>query len=210
MPAMPNNSVVHIVDDDEAARQSLAFLLSSEGLAVRLYDSATAFLASLANVKGGCLVTDVRMPEMTGIELLQQLQSRAFRIPAIVITGHGDVPLAVEAMRAGAFDFIEKPYDEKAILSAVHNALERGGKMEGDVAVVEARIKSLSERERQVLQGLVSGHSNKTIACDLGISPRTVEVYRANVMTKMQARSLSELVRMAIVAQLTSGNRSVK
>ena len=197
---MPDR-IVHIVDDDEAVRQSLAFLLGSAGLTVRLYDSASAFLAGLSAVKSGCLVTDMRMPEMTGIELLQQLRAKACRLPAIVITGHGDVPLAVEAMKAGAVDFIEKPFDQETILHAVQAALERGFEGEGrEDPAVAARLATLSERERQVLEGLVAGHPNKTIAYDLGISPRTVEVYRANLMSKMRASSLSGLVRMALLA----------
>jgi len=206
---MPDNRIVHIVDDDEAVRQSLAFLLSSTGLAVRVYDSATSFLAGLASVKGGCLITDMRMPDMTGLELLHQLRAKACGLPAIVITGHGDVALAVEAMKAGAIDFIEKPFDQEAILTAVKAALERGGEG-GDTAAIAARLASLSERERQVLEGLIAGHPNKTIAYDLGISPRTVEVYRANLMTKMEARSLSELIRMAILAKVTPTRRTSK
>jgi two-component system response regulator FixJ len=207
---MPDR-IVHIVDDDEAVRQSLAFLLGSAGLTVRLYDSASAFLAGLSAVKSGCLVTDMRMPEMTGIELLQQLRAKACRLPAIVITGHGDVPLAVEAMKAGAVDFIEKPFDQETILHAVQAALERGFEGEGrDDPAVAARLATLSERERQVLEGLVAGHPNKTIAYDLGISPRTVEVYRANLMTKMGARSLSELIRMAIIAKVAPTRRAAK
>jgi two-component system response regulator FixJ len=199
---MPDR-IVHIVDDDAAVRQSLAFLLGSAGLTVRLYDSASAFLAELSAVKSGCLVTDVRMPGMTGIELLQQLRARACGLPAIVITGHGDVPLAVEAMKAGAIDFIEKPFDQEALLHAVHAALNRGMRGErGDDPAIAAKLATLSERERQVLEGLVAGHPNKTIAYDLGISPRTVEVYRANLMTKMGARSLSDLIRMAIIAKV--------
>jgi len=208
---MQDNRIVHIVDDDEAVRQSLAFLLSSTGLAVRLYDSATAFLAGLASVKGGCLITDMRMPDMTGLELLHALKARACGLPAIVITGHGDVALAVEAMKAGAVDFIEKPFDEEAILHAVQAALERGSEGEGgDAPAIAARLASLSERERQVLEGLIAGHPNKTIAYDLGISPRTVEVYRANLMTKMEARSLSELIRMAILAKVAPTRRASK
>ena len=207
---MPDR-IVHIVDDDEAVRQSLAFLLGSAGLTVRLYNSASAFLAGLSAVKSGCLVTDMRMPDMTGIELLQQLRAKACRLPAIVITGHGDVPLAVEAMKAGAVDFIEKPFDQETILHAVQAALERGFEGEGrDDPAVAARLATLSERERQVLEGLVAGHPNKTIAYDLGISPRTVEVYRANLMTKMGARSLSELIRMAIIAKVAPTRRAAK
>jgi two-component system, LuxR family, response regulator FixJ len=203
--------IVHIVDDDEAVRQSLAFLLGSAGLTVRLYDSASAFLAGLSAVKSGCLVTDVRMPDMTGIELLQQLRAKACHLPAIVITGHGDVPLAVEAMKAGAVDFIEKPFDQEALLHAVHTALERGmGGEGGDDPAIAAKLATLSERERQVLEGLVAGHPNKTIAYDLGISPRTVEVYRANLMAKMGARSLSELIRMAIIAKVAPTRRAAK
>jgi two-component system response regulator FixJ len=143
------------------------------------------------------------MPGMTGIELLQQLRARACGLPAIVITGHGDVPLAVEAMKAGAIDFIEKPFDQEALLHAVHAALNRGmGGERGDDPAIAAKLATLSERERQVLEGLVAGHPNKTIAYDLGISPRTVEVYRANLMTKMGARSLSDLIRMAIIAKV--------
>jgi two-component system, LuxR family, response regulator FixJ len=196
------NPVVHIVDDDEAVRRSLAFMLSSAGLAVRVYESARAFLDGLDDVSCGCLITDIRMPEMTGIELLHRIKERAPCLPSIVITGHGDVPLAVEAMKAGAIDFIEKPFDEEAILNAVKAALEQTGGEAGDLAAITERIASLSERERQVLEGLVAGHPNKTIAKTLGISPRTVEVYRANLMAKMQARSLSELIRMAIAAHV--------
>ena len=204
---MVTNPVVHIVDDDEAVRQSLAFMLSSAGLAVRLYESAKAFLDGLDASQCGCLITDIRMPEITGIELLHRLKQRAPSLPAIVITGHGDVPLAVEAMKAGAIDFIEKPFDEQAILNAVKIALERTeGEPDADLVAITARLHSLSERERQVLEGLVAGHPNKVIAAALGISPRTVEVYRANVMAKMQARSLSELIRMAILTHVPAGS----
>lgn len=205
---MTANGVVHIVDDDDAVRQSLAFLLSSAGLPVRLYDSAATFLAGLSTPQDGCLITDVRMPGMSGIDLLKALREKACSMPAIVITGHGDVPLAVEAMKAGAVDFIEKPFEEEAILTAVRRALEQGSDENGDGIVVAAKLASLSERERQVLEGLVAGHPNKTIAHELGISPRTVEVYRANLMAKMQAKSLSELIRMAILANVKPSGRA--
>ena len=201
--------VVHIVDDDEAVRQSLAFMLSTAGLPVRLYDSATAFLAALTGIQDGCLITDMRMPDMTGLELLRELRARAHGLPAIVITGHGDVPLAVEAMKAGAIDFIEKPFEEQAILDAVRTALKHcGDDGSGDRTAVAGKLALLSERERQVLDGLISGHPNKTIAHALGISPRTVEVYRANLMAKMQAKSLSELIRMTILADVRAGGRA--
>jgi two-component system, LuxR family, response regulator FixJ len=200
---MSDSFVVHIVDDDEAVRQSLAFLLSTAGVAVRVYDSATSFLDALPSLQAGCLITDVRMPDMTGIDLLHRLKAKSIDLPVIVITGHGDIPLAVEAMKSGAVDFIEKPFAEDAILKAVHAAqrvVTQHGKRSEEETAVMARLKSLSERERQVLDGLVAGNANKTIANDLGISPRTVEVYRANVMTKMQAKSLSELIRMTLIA----------
>lgn len=202
---MPNDPVVHIVDDDEAVRQSLAFLLSSAGLTVRVYGSATAFLEDAPRARG-CLVTDLRMPDINGVELLRRLSRLRRRLPAVVITGHGDVPMAVEAMKAGALDFIEKPFDDETLLAAIRNALahlDNGAQADGVAA--SARLASLSEREHQVLDGLVAGLPNKTIAYDLGISPRTVEVYRANVMSKMQAKSLSELVRMALLADMAKG-----
>jgi two-component system, LuxR family, response regulator FixJ len=192
------------VDDDEAVRQSLAFLLSTAGTPVRVYNSATSFLASLATLQAGCLITDVRMPDMTGIELLQRLRAKDIKLPVIVITGHGDIPLAVEAMKCGAIDFIEKPFAEESILRAVRAAEERAkkqGRKSGEEAAVAVRIASLSGRERQVLDGLVAGNANKTIAFELGISPRTVEIYRANLMTKMHAKSLSELIRITLAAR---------
>ena len=172
-------------------------------MVVRLYESAAAFLEAPDNIQEGCLITDVRMPEMSGIELLHELKVRSISLPTIVITGHGDVPLAVEAMKCGAIDFIEKPFDEKAIIRAVQSAKERVDKRARECeseAALAAKLASLSKRERQVLDRLVAGDPNKTIAHDLGISPRTVEVYRAHLMTKMQAKSLSELVRMALLA----------
>jgi two-component system, LuxR family, response regulator FixJ len=198
---MQDSFVVHIVDDDEVVRQSLAFLLSTAGIPVRVYDSATSFLHALPSLQEGCLITDVRMPDLTGIELLHRLKAKSIKLPVIVITGHGDIPLAVEAMKSGAIDFIEKPFAEEAILRAVRAAEMRAtkqGSRSQDEAALAARLASLSERERQVLDGLVAGNANKTIAYDLGISPRTVEVYRANLMNKMQAKSLSELIRMAL------------
>ena len=201
---MPIEAIVHVVDDDVAVRKSLAFLLASDGIAVRLYETATAFLANADAAASGCLVTDIRMPEMDGIELLRQLSARGSTIPVIVMTGHADVPLAVEAMKAGAIDFIEKPFDDELFLAAVRTALSRQAKQAEEShqnAEMRSRIAALSERESQVLEGLIDGKANKVIAYDLGISPRTVEIHRANLMTKMQARSLSELIRMALLAR---------
>jgi two-component system response regulator FixJ len=200
---MADEAVVHVVDDDLAVRQSLAFLLASGGLAVRLHESAVAFLEGVSD-PSGCILTDVRMPGMDGIELLRQLKARGFKVPVIVMTGHADVPLAVEAMREGALDFIEKPFDDELLLKAVRGALERHAEVaerSAEVRDVGERLASLSEREQDVLTGLVAGKANKVIAHDLGISPRTVEIYRANLMKKMHARSLSELVRMALLVR---------
>lgn len=199
---MPTDRVVHVIDDDEVVRQSLAFLLSSAGLAVRVHESAVAFLDVLPEVQEGCVVTDIRMPQMDGLELQRRLQEMRAALPVIVMTGHGDVPLAVEAMKAGAIDFIEKPFDDEILLSAIRSALARRARdSERDArrAAIRDRIQRLSEREREVLERLVAGKVNKVIAYELGISPRTVEIYRANVMTKMQADSLSDLIRMALV-----------
>lgn len=196
--------LVHVIDDDPAVRDSLSFLLETANLRARTYESAVAFLEALPEVKSGCVVTDVRMPEMTGIELVKRLKAQGFRLPIVMITGHADVPLAVEAMKAGVADFIEKPFDDEVLLSAISSALsvgERDRQGAAETAEISARLASLSGREREVLDGLVAGHANKVIAYDLGISPRTVEIYRANVMTKMKAASLSELVRMAMLAE---------
>ena len=204
---MLDESTVHVIDDDDAVRESLAFLLTAAGIEVRTYESATAFLDVLDGIKSGCVVTDVRMPQMSGLELLQRIQKSHGHLPVIVITGHGDVPLAVEAMKAGAADFLEKPFDDETLLAAVGAACRRKGSDDGRDAErreLARRIEALSGRERQVLEGLVAGHPNKIIAFDLGISPRTVEIYRANLMTKMHAASLSDLVRMALVAGLLS------
>lgn len=194
---------VHVIDDDEAARHSLAFLLGTAKIDVKTYDSATAFLAVAANVKSGCIITDVRMPEINGIDLLRRLKELKIGVPVIVVTGHGDVPLAVEAMKIGAAEFLEKPFDDEVLLNAVRSALNKqntDSKRQAERADIDSRLAALSNRERDVLQGLVSGLANKQIAFNLGISPRTVEIYRANLMTKMQASSLSDLVRMALVA----------
>lgn len=199
---MATSDIVHVIDDDADVRESLAFLLGTAGLTVRVHESANAFLAVLPEVTEGCIVTDVRMPGIDGIELQRRLAAAGNGLPVIVITGHGDIALAVEAMKAGAMDFIEKPFDDDVLIAAIRTALSRRA---GDRArdaqgeEIRQRMKLLSERERQVMEGLVAGKPNKIIAYDLGISARTVEIYRANVMTKMQADSLSGLVRMVLL-----------
>jgi len=200
---MSQGKKVYVIDDDPAMRDSLDFLLGSGGFSVRVFDSAQVFLDELAKLEPGCVVTDVRMPGIDGMELLRRMRSGARKLPVIVMTGHGDVPLAVEAMKLGALDFLEKPFEDDRLIGMIETALSEqqdGSKSEAASAGMAARIASLTQRERQVMQGLVTGQSNKAIAREYDISPRTVEVYRANVMTKMQAGNLSELVRFAIRA----------
>jgi two-component system response regulator FixJ len=206
---MPPSNLVHVIDDDDAMRDSLEFLLRTAKIEVRTYDSATAFLSAMPD--GGCVITDVRMPGLSGIDLLRQLKARGSTMPVIVITGHGDIQLAVEAMKVGAADFLEKPFDDEALLISVRAAidrLEKDTQRETERAALNSRLVSLSVREREVLEGLVAGKPNKIIAFDLGISPRTVEIYRAHVMTKMNAGSLSELVRMALLAGLLETDKA--
>jgi two-component system response regulator FixJ len=194
---------VHIVDDEAPVRKSLAFMLTVSGFGVRVHESATAFAALAQNLRSAVLVTDMRMPDMSGLDLIRRLASLPSAIPSIVITGHGDVPMAVEAMKAGAVDFIEKPFDDVVIVDAIRRAAERLSDDRSGMETVEevrARMDTLSDRERQVLSAVVMGQPNKAIAFDLAISPRTVEVHRANVMTKMQARSLPDLVRIALAS----------
>jgi two-component system, LuxR family, response regulator FixJ len=201
---MSEANYVHVIDDDEAVRDSLSFLLRMANFRVVTHLSATHFLESLKKDIDGCVITDVRMPDMSGLDLLRRLRASSCTVPVIVMTGHGDIQLAVEAMKAGAIDFLEKPFDDERVLTAVRSALQASqadSERAGRRNAIGARLDSLSQRERQVLDGLVAGLPNKTIAHDLGISPRTVEVYRAHVMTKMQASSLSELVRMVLLVQ---------
>src|SRR5215467_1953716 len=203
---MAADAIVHVIDDDEAVRQSIEFLLRTAGVTARTYDSASTFLNALPTIDPGCIITDVRMPGISGIDLLRRLGEMRIKMPVIVITGHGDVPLAVEAMKIGAIDFLEKPFADDLLLASVQAALNRSQEnaaRDAERAEVQARLATLTNREREVLEGLVVGKPNKVIACDLAISPRTVEIYRANVMTKMQAASLSELVRMALVVGVT-------
>lgn len=200
------DATVHVIDDDAAMRESLSFLLQAADMTVVTYESALHFLEAHSGPVSGCIVTDVRMPDMTGLQLVRLLKGRGSRTPVIVITGHGDVPLAVEAMREGVVDFLEKPFEEETLLSSIHRALN--GAMadisrDAERLRVKAAFESLSQRETEVLEGIVAGKMNKIIAFDLGISPRTVEVYRANVMTKTGAGSLSELVRMSMMLAAT-------
>ncbi|MBI1179289.1 MAG: response regulator [Alphaproteobacteria bacterium] len=201
---MTEVAAIHVIDDDAAVRDSLTFLLDTAGLPVIAHDSARHFLEAAAANSAGCIVADVRMPEIDGLQLLRHLSDRGIETPVIVITGHGDIPLAVSAMKAGAVDFIEKPFDDEVLLRAVRTALDRGGQratQNGMLAELSARLETLSSRERQVFDGIVAGRPNKVIAHELGISPRTVEVYRSHVMTKMQAETLPDLVRMATQVQ---------
>jgi two-component system response regulator FixJ len=205
---MPTRGKVYVVDDDEAMRHSLEFLLGSADFEVTLFDSAQAFLAALSALEFGCVVSDVRMPGIDGIEMLRRLKAQHCGFPVIIMTGHGDVPLAVEAMKLGAVDFLEKPFDDNLLIAMVESGLRRAepeARNEALTREIAVRVESLSPRERQVMDGLVAGLSNKAIAREYDISPRTIEVYRANVMTKMQAGSLSELVRLAMRAGALKG-----
>jgi two-component system, LuxR family, response regulator FixJ len=202
---MSDKRRVYVIDDDAAMRDSLNFLLGAANFEVTLFDNAMKFLDTLAGLDFGCVVSDVRMPGIDGIELLKRLKAGNSRFPIVIITGHGDVPLAVEAMKLGAVDFLEKPFEDDRLIGMIEAAIRQGEPAAKDEAVTRdlaARIASLSPRERQVMEGLIAGLSNKLIARDYDISPRTIEVYRANVMTKMQANSLSELVRLAMRAGL--------
>ena len=197
------DEMVFVVDDDADVRDSLCALLESAGVAAEAYDSARAFLDAYQPERPGCLIADIRMPDMDGLELQEELNRRSGALPVIVVTGHADVPLAVRAMKAGAVDLIEKPYDDALLLASVRRALARAQSVREQVAVADAakaRIANLSARERQVLDLLVAGQPNKIIAYELDISPRTVEIHRAHVMEKMEAKSLSDLVRAAIAA----------
>ena len=202
---MTDKTVIHVIDDDAAMRDSLAFLLDVNGFQPQVYESADAFLGAADRAALDCVISDIRMPGLNGIELVRKLKGEGSSCPVILITGHGDVALAVEAMKAGAVDFIEKPFDDAALLGAIRSALDALPEDQTGSSAkkeAEARLAELSPRERDVLQGLVAGKINKVIAHDLSISPRTVEVYRANLMAKTGARSMSELMRIALAAGL--------
>jgi two-component system response regulator FixJ len=200
-----------IVDDDADVRDSLRALLESAGFDVRDFDSAKAVLAYDRLTQGACLIADIRMPDMDGLTLQEELVRRKVGLPVIIVTGHGDVPLAVRAMKAGAVDFIEKPFDDELLLQSIKEALTLGKEARGQASLAQtaaARMALLTERERQVLECLVAGKANKVIAYELDISPRTVEIHRAHVMEKMQARSLSDVVRLALAAGVSAPSKS--
>jgi len=205
---MTDRPLVHVIDDEESVRRGASYFLKTSGYAVRTWDSGVAFLKEVRHAETGCVLLDIRMPEMDGLEVQQELNTRGITMPVIVLTGHGDVAVAVKAMRAGAVDFLEKPFDTEALVDAIRRAFERISSARdvmaraADATVV---LGALSEREREVLEGLAQGFPNKTIAYDLGISPRTVEVHRAHIMTKLGARSLSEALRIAFAAGLGEG-----
>ena len=202
--------LVHLVDDDEAIRRSASFMLRTSGLVVKTYASGMELLAAATALQPGCILLDVRMPEMSGLEVQQALRERGILLPVIVMTGHGDVTVAVQAMKAGAVDFIEKPFEKSVMLAALEEGfarLERSERSAARADEASVRLDVLTAREREVLDGLVRGHPNKTIAYDLGISPRTVEIHRANVMTKLGVSSLSEALRIAFAAGMGEAER---
>lgn len=202
---MTDKPLIHLIDDEESIRRSLGFMLKTSGYAVRTWPTGAEFLKQVRNVQSGCILLDIRMPEMDGLEVQQALNERGVAMPVVLITGHGDVGLAVKAMKAGAVDFVEKPLDHDVLTDAIGRAFERLDATK-DVLVraaeAELMLAALSEREREVLDLLARGFPNKTVAYDLGISPRTVEVHRANIMSKLRARSLAEALRIAFAAGL--------
>jgi two-component system, LuxR family, response regulator FixJ len=201
MPIIPDEPAVHVIDDDEAVRDSLAFLFETAKLPVRTYGSGLAFLEVAGDIRSGCVLTDVRMPDIDGLALQLRLVELKIALAVIIMTGHADVPIAVQALKAGAVDFIEKPFDDTLLLAAVRRAIEISAQARAhadELSELSRRMGTLTPREREVLVALVAGNPNKAIANQLGTSPRTIEVHRARVIEKMGARSLSELVRMAL------------
>jgi len=197
--------IVHLVDDDEAIRRSASFMLKTSGYQVQAYASGVELLRQAKELAPGCILLDVRMPEMDGLQVQQELKERGVSFPVIVMTGHGDVTVAVQAMKSGAVDFIEKPFEKAALLSAIEEGfsrIEQVGRSRVRAEEAQVRLQALTPRERDVLEGLVRGHPNKTIAYDLDISPRTVEIHRANLMGKLNVASLSEALRIAFAAGL--------
>jgi two-component system response regulator FixJ len=205
-----SDEYVFVVDDDADIRDSMRLLLEVAGLKVRNYTSARQFLDEGAP-RQGCLVADIRMPDMSGLELQEEVAKRHLDLPVIIMTGHGDVPLAVRAMKAGAVDFLEKPFDDERMLASVRRALEIGSRVRSrnaEAVAAKNLLASLTPRERGVLDKLVQGRSNKVVAYELGISPRTVEIHRAHIMGKMDASSLSDLVRLVLAAEQASNGHA--
>ena len=203
-----SDRIVHLVDDDEAIRRSAGFMLKTSGYKVSAYASGVELLKEGKALPPGCILLDVRMPEMDGLQVQEELKQRGVSYPVIVMTGHGDVTVAVQAMKAGAVDFIEKPFEKAVLLSAIEEGLSRiehAGRSRARAEEAQVRLQALTPRERDVLEGLVRGHPNKTIAYDLDISPRTVEIHRANLMSKLGVASLSEALRIAFAAGLDEG-----
>lgn len=201
---MSEAKLVHLVDDDDSVRRSVGFMLKTSGYLVKSYGSGTELVKEARRLEPGCVLLDIRMPGMDGLEVQQELQNMGVRLPVIIMTGHGDIPLSVRAMKAGAIDFIEKPFEKAVLLSAVEEAYSSMaqsdfGRERAKSATI--RLQVLTPRERDVLDGLAKGLPNKTIAYDLGISPRTVEIHRANLMSKLEVRSLSEALRLAFAAE---------
>lgn len=200
---MADNRLIHIIDDEDAIRRSASFMLKTSGFKVETWSSGADFLKEVRHVAHGCILLDVRMPDMDGLEVQQALNERGITMPVIVLTGHGDISISVRAMKAGAVDFIEKPFDKAVLMEAIAAAferIERADSIAVRTAAASVLVGALTAREREVLEGLAEGLPNKTIAYDLGISPRTVEVHRANIMSKLQARSLSDALRVAFAA----------
>ena len=200
-----SDRIVHLVDDDEAIRRSAGFMLKTSGFKVNVYASGVELLKEAKDLAPGCILLDVRMPEMDGLQVQDALRERGVGFPVIVMTGHGDVGVAVQAMKAGAVDFIEKPFEKAVLLSAIEEGfsrIEHAGRSRARAEEALVRLQALTPRERDVLEGLVRGHPNKTIAYDLDISPRTVEIHRANLMSKLGVASLSEALRIAFAAGL--------
>ena len=197
----PRNPIIIVVDDDAGVRNAMRSLLKSVGLESAQYPSAQEFLAAYQASQPGCLVLDIRMPGMSGLELQQQLNLRGAVIPVIFMTGHGDIPMAVEAMQHGAFDFLQKPFRDQDLLDRIQRAIVKDAELRkslGEHARIKEHLETLTPREREVLDLMTQGKQNKVIAQDLGVSPRTVEIHRARVMEKMSAQSVAELVRMML------------
>ncbi|GAA4644071.1 response regulator FixJ [Pontixanthobacter gangjinensis] len=197
------NYPIYVVDDDPSVRRSIGFLLRTSGRNVQTFDNGTELLNHVDKLEPGCILMDVRMPGPDGIEVQEEIDRRGIRLPIVVMTGHGDIDLAVKAMKAGAVDFIEKPFDKPVVLAAIEEAsrrLDDSGRRSVMREEARARLMPLTSREYEVLEGLVKGHPNKTIGYDLGISPRTVEIHRANLMAKLEVRNLSDLLRVAFSA----------